>query len=559
MELYDIRDLSFTYAGSSKAVLSHINLSIKQGEFIVLCGKSGCGKTTLLRQLKTVLSPYGKTEGEVLFSGQCLHELSLREQAQSIGYVMQHPDHQIVTDKVWHELAFGMENLGYTQQVIQLRVAEMAGYLGISDLYYKEVSTLSGGQKQLMNLASVLVMQPEVLILDEPTSQLDPLASEEFVRIVQKIHAEFGTTILFSAHALDEVFPCADRVIVMEEGRILADDTPRRIGGLLKENDMREALPVPVQTAVRLGIGKRTDGYPITIREGKEYLDEISGEITGEISFTSGCPPEKKDSPVLIAAKNVWFRYEKQGVDVLADLSLQVKRGEIYALLGANGSGKTTALSVLGGLRKPWRGKVKTESQKNGEKKWNHPMSAILPQDVQTLFIGDTVEEDLQLMLKEIKAKGEQHEAAVQLLKRTIAELELDHLLSMHPYDLSGGEAQRAALAKVLLRSPELLLLDEPTKGMDACYKKKFGELLGRLRETGTTIFFISHDVEFAARYADTCGLLFQGKIVSERPAHEFFAGNSFYTTGANRMGRHRYPEVVTVEDLVRAFRQNRK
>ena len=559
MELYDIRDLSFTYAGSSKAVLSHISLSIKQGEFIVLCGKSGCGKTTLLRQLKTVLSPYGKTEGEVFFSGQCLHELSLREQAQSIGYVMQHPDHQIVTDKVWHELAFGMENLGYTQQVIQLRVAEMAGYLGISDLYYKEVSTLSGGQKQLMNLASVLVMQPEVLILDEPTSQLDPLASEEFVRIVQKIHAEFGTTILFSAHALDEVFPCADRVIVMEEGRILADDTPRRIGGLLKENDMREALPVPVQTAVRLGIGKRTDGYPITIREGKEYLDEISGEITGKISFTSGCPPEKKDSPVLIAAKNVWFRYEKQGVDVLADLSLQVKRGEIYALLGANGSGKTTALSVLGGLRKPWRGKVKTESQKNGEKKWNHPMSAILPQDVQTLFVGDTVEEDLQLMLKEIKAKGEQHEAAVQLLKRTIVELELDHLLSIHPYDLSGGEAQRAALAKVLLRSPELLLLDEPTKGMDACYKKKFGELLGRLRETETTIFFISHDVEFAARYADTCGLLFQGKIVSERPAHEFFAGNSFYTTGANRMGRHRYPEVVTVEDLVRAFRQNRK
>lgn len=576
MEVYKIKDLSFTYAGSGKETLSKISVTVNQGEFIVLCGKSGCGKTTLLRQLKSVLTPYGNTDGEVLFEGQPLFDISLREQAQEIGYVMQHPDHQIVTDKVWHELAFGLENLGCSQQVIQLRVAEMVGYLGISDWYFKDVSTLSGGQKQLMNLAAVLVMQPKVLILDEPTSQLDPLATEEFVRIIKKIQEEFGTTILFSAHCLDDVLSYADRVIVMEEGRILADDTPSRIGLAIRGNDMEVALPVPVQAAMRLSKGP--SDYPVTVREGRAYLDricEVAGirqencvnnkNIVDNVPFPatfcgiSGQTDGQKEEPPMVSAKDLWFRYEKKGEDVLRDLSLHIKKGEIYALLGANGSGKTTAMSVFGGMKKPYRGQIKINGRKLKDYQQGqlfHQLLAILPQDVQTLFVGNTVEEDLQLMLKDVRKRGMQKELAEDLLAHTIEQMEIAELLPMHPYDLSGGEAQRVALAKVLLLSPKLLFLDEPTKGMDACYKKRFGELLGRLKEQGVTILLISHDVEFCARYADTCGLLFQGRVVAQRPAHEFFRGNSFYTTAANRMARHLFPDTVLVEELVEACKR---
>lgn len=587
MEVYKIKDLSFTYAGSAKKTLSDISLTVKQGEFIVLCGKSGCGKTTLLRQLKSVLTPYGESSGEVMFQGQPLNDISLRDQAQEIGYVLQHPDHQIVTDKVWHELAFGLENLGCSQQIIQLRVAEMVAYLGISDWYFKDVSKLSGGQKQLMNLAAVLVMHPQVLILDEPTSQLDPLATEEFVRIIKKIQEEFGTTILFSAHCLDDVMGYADRVIVMEEGRILADDTPRKIAHSIRQNDMAEALPVPIQTALRLenaqcgeieqyqladdAAAKNRIDYPVTLREGRDYLNQIYQDVDSQqengvkdpdivdnksfLSTSCGVKVKTKEE-LMVSAKDLWFRYEKNGKDVLTDLSLHIKKGEIYALLGANGSGKTTAMSVLGGLKKPYRGYVKIEDKKinsyqNGQL-FDH-LLAILPQDVQTLFVADTVEEELQLMLKDVIKRGMQKEEAQELLGKTMEQMEITDLLTMHPYDLSGGEAQRVALAKVLLLSPKLLFLDEPTKGMDACYKKRFGELLCRLKEQGVTIFLISHDVEFSARYADTCGLLFQGKIVAERPAHEFFLGNSFYTTAANRMGRHLFPDAITVEELVEA------
>lgn len=587
MEVYKIEDLSFTYAGSGKETLSQISLTVNQGEFIVLCGKSGCGKTTLLRQLKSVLTPYGNITGEVLFEGQPLFDISLRKQAQEIGYVMQHPDHQIVTDKVWHELAFGLENLGCSQQIIQLRIAEMVGYLGISDWYYKDVSTLSGGQKQLMNLAAVLVMQPKVLILDEPTSQLDPLATEEFVRIIKKIQEEFGTTILFSAHCLDDVLSYADRVIVMEEGRILADDTPSRIGAAIRGNDMEVALPVPVQAAMRLSkvsnrknmeaASTNSPDYPVTVREGRAYLNRICGvdeirqgnrvenqNIVDNAPFPvkscgiSGQTDGQKEEPPMVSAKDLWFRYEKKGEDILRDLSLHIKKGEIYALLGANGSGKTTAMSVFGGVKKPYRGQVKINGKKLKDYQQGQlfdQLLAILPQDVQTLFVGNTVEEDLQLMLKDVQKRGMQKEQAKDLLAHTIEQMEIAELLSMHPYDLSGGEAQRVALAKVLLLSPILLFLDEPTKGMDACSKKRFGKLLGRLKEQGVTTLLISHDVEFSARYADTCGLLFQGKVVAQRPAHEFFLGNSFYTTAANRMARHLFPDTVLVEELVEACR----
>ena len=249
MAHYSVENLSFSYPTSGKETLKNINLTIQQGDYVVLCGQSGSGKTTLLRHLKPVLTPHGKRTGQILFDGKPLETLSGYDQASKIGFVMQNPDDQIVTDKVWHELAFGLESLGVDQKTIRLRVAEMASYFGIQSWFHREVSTLSGGQKQLLNLASIMAMQPEVLILDEPTSQLDPIAASDFLNTVRKINIELGTTILITEHRLEDVYHSADRVIVMENGAVTANDAPRKVGAMLRAQNspMLAALPTPVR------------------------------------------------------------------------------------------------------------------------------------------------------------------------------------------------------------------------------------------------------------------------------------------------------------------------
>ena len=232
-----IRELTFAYPGEEKRALNHVNLTVEEGEFLVLCGRSGCGKSTLLTHLKTPLTPHGKRKGEVLFKGTPLQEMSNREQSSKIGYVLQNPDNQIVTDKVWHELAFGLESLGCPNQEIRIRVAEMASYFGIQDWFYKNVADLSGGQKQLLNLASIVSMHPELLVIYEPTSQLDPIAASDVLETVKKVNRDLGTTIIMTEHRLEEVFPSADRVVVMEEGTIFAEGTPDHIWQVLKESN----------------------------------------------------------------------------------------------------------------------------------------------------------------------------------------------------------------------------------------------------------------------------------------------------------------------------------
>ena len=269
---FQIQNLKFSYPTSKGELsLNDVSLTIEKGAYVVLCGKSGSGKTTLLRHLKSVLTPHGKRSGEILFNGVPLAQVSQRDQSSRIGYVMQNPDDQIVTDKVWHELAFGLESLGCDQRTMRARVAEMACYFGIQDWFHRDVANLSGGQKQLLNLASIMAMQPEVLILDEPTSQLDPIAASDFLNTVRKINTELGTTVIITEHRLEDIFPYADRAIVMGGGTVIADDTPRNIGKLLweQENDMFAAMPTPV----RVFYGANGDGNcPLTVREGRNWL-----------------------------------------------------------------------------------------------------------------------------------------------------------------------------------------------------------------------------------------------------------------------------------------------
>ena len=557
MESYAIKNLMFSYPQQEKLVLDDISLSVTKGQFVVLCGPSGCGKTTLLRQLKTVLAPHGDKRGSVFFEGRLLEDLDHREQSARIGFVMQSPENQIVTDKVWHELAFGLESLGYDTPSIRLRVAEMASFFGIQSWFYKNVSELSGGQKQLLNLASIMAMQPSVLILDEPTSQLDPIAASDFLATVAKINRELGTTVILTEHRLEEAMPLADRALVMDEGKIIADGAPKDVGQMLdrENNKMFLAMPVPMRVYAQV---PNTLDCPVTVRDGREWLDSFAAghalyekpDKNREVSGSSGKTPS-------IELKEAWFRYERELPDVLKGASFSAYPGELLAILGGNGTGKTTALSLLSGINRPYRGNVllygKEASHISDNEKFNG-MLGVLPQNPQSLFVKKTVEEDLREMLRGRKLSDAEKKKRVLRVSRIC---ELSRLMDRHPYDLSGGEQQRAALAKVLLLEPEILLLDEPTKGMDAEFKHVFARILKRLLSQGVTVIMVSHDIEFCAQYAHRCALFFDGGIVTEGTPEEFFSGNSFYTTAANRMARHLLPKAVTAEDIIAACRGN--
>lgn len=534
--IISIRHLTFSYPEQSTHALEDFSLTVQPGDFLVLCGPSGCGKSTLLRQLKTVLAPHGMRTGDIFFEDTPLNELDQRTQSQRIGFVQQSPENQIVTDKVWHELAFGLESLGCDTPTIRRRVAEMASFFGIQTWFYKNVTELSGGQKQLLNLASIMVMQPSVLILDEPTSQLDPIAASDFLSTLGKINRELGTTIILTEHRLEEAFPLATSVAVMDRGRLLCSGTPNEVGIALKNTGHAMFLAMP--TAMRVWAAVENDAdCPITVREGRNWL----------IGYAASRPLKALPSEVhhtypdetAIHAEGVWFKYEKGLPDVVKGLSLTVKKGEFLALLGGNGAGKTTSMKLLVGLLNPYRGEVQTSGS-----------VGVLPQNPQTLFVKKTVREDLFEILKGKKLNVTDRDAAVARIVRLCR---LEELLDRHPYDLSGGEQQRAALAKVLLLNPDILLMDEPTKGLDAEFKQVFSEILQILLRRGVTIFMVSHDIEFCARYAHRCALFFDGSIVTEATPRAFFSGNSFYTTSANRMARTLCPEAVTAEDVIAA------
>ena len=544
-----IEHLTFAYAAAAeRKVLNDVSLQVRQGEYIALCGRSGSGKTTLLRHLKTALAPHGVKSGRILLDGQALETVSLRDQSAAIGYVMQDPDAQIVTDKVWHELAFGLENLGTPEDVMRLRVAEMASYFGIQDWFHRSIAQLSGGQKQLLNLAAIMALQPQVLILDEPTSQLDPIAASDFLNTVRKINRELGTTVIITEHRLEDIFHAADRCVVMEHGRIIADDAPRAVGRLLKEqrSDMFAALPSPVRIFYDAGFDGA--GCPLTVREGRSWLTELTAGRT----LTTALPQE--DIPAgkrALELQNLWFRYEKDGADILRGVDLTVTEGSLHAILGGNGTGKSTTLKSICGICRPYRGRVLlygTDIRK--EKALFRGKLAMLPQDPRNLFVKDTVRGDLMEMVA-----GDPH--AEEKIARMAEICCIEGLLEQHPYDLSGGEQQRAALAKVLLTEPRLLLLDEPTKGLDNYFKEQLGELFRRLLHEGVTILMVSHDVEFCARNADAVSMFFDGQVLTTTAPRQFFARNSFYTTAANRMARHLFPTAVTAEDVVYLMKEN--
>lgn len=563
MEILRVDGLKFSYPNQLKKALNNINFSIDEGDFVLICGESGCGKSTLLRHLKPELSPHGQVSGDIYYYSQKINDYSSKQIASEIGYVLQNPDSQIVTDKVWHELAFGLENMGLDTQSIRLRVAEMASFFGIQGWFRKNVNDLSGGQKQLLNLASIMAMQPKILILDEPTSQLDPIAAKDFIDTLVRINKELSTTIIMTEHNLEDIYSVCDKVIVMEDGKVICNDTNYKVADILsgdKNHKMFKSLPTPSKIYNQLnGYLEGANKSPLTVKDCRQWLNDSMDEVT--ITKLDDTETEinidEKDREIAIELKDVYFQYNKISEPTIRDLSFKVYKGEIYSILGGNGTGKSTTLSLVARQRKPQRGKIfinNIEMKKYNNKSLYENNLALLPQNPQSLFVFETVREDLEEVLI---LQNKDREYIDKEVKRVSKLLDIEHLLEHHPYDLSGGELQRAGMAKVMLLNPKIILLDEPTKGLDAYCKEEIGKMLMKLRDMGVTIVVVSHDIEFSARYSDRCAMFFDGSIVSEGTPREFFLGNNFYTTVSNRIARNIFEDTLIYEDVVSLCKKN--
>lgn len=542
MAQIELIEYSFKYPREDKKALDNINLSIDEGEFILICGPSGCGKTTLLQQLKKEIIPEGEITGNALYKDTKIDDLNDFIAASDIGMVFQEPETQIVTDRVINELAFSMENLGYSLDTMGRRMGEMVHFFGIEDKMYEKVYSLSGGQKQVLNLASVLVLQPKVLLLDEPTSQLDPVSSKEFIQMVQNLNRDFSITVILSEHRLDEIFHIADRVIMLDKGQVRYEGNPRDVAReIYKKEDKVFLNYIPDISRLYFKLDKEKNNMPLTVREGKRWIKNIDIKENNPISSSS---KEKKNT--IINIKNISFKYEREKPLVLDKLNLDINQGEILSILGGNGAGKSTLLKVIAGAYKPQYGEI----YMNGEKLYNIDESerfrhiGYLDQNPTLYFLHDSVEEEIYNRAEKINADEKDVKYLIDLF-------ELNNILHRHPYDISGGEKQKVALTTVLLAKPKILLLDEPTKGIDPISKKKIGELLLNLKEMGITLVIATHDIEFAARFSDRCALLFDGDIKTIEEPRDFFSQNYFYTTSINRIMRDKLPNAIIYEDVV--------
>lgn len=541
--LLEFDGVSFCYPHSTHKVLQEISFSVEEGEFVILCGASGCGKTTLLRHILKSQIPVGVGEGMMRYRGESIETMDDVKACTSIAYVGQDPENGIVTERVWQELAFGLESLGLPAGEIRSRTGEMAEYFGISRLFRKETAHLSGGQKQLLNLAAAMVMQPELLVLDEPTSQLDPIGAERFIDTLLKLHRDFGVTIFLCEQRLEQVLAYADKVLVMEQGS-LQSCKPRECGKYLY--DMQSAVfpAVPVANRVALQWHKRKglseDRLPLTIREGRQWLGR-KVEMLSQIHHLHKEKERKRTdrTAVVLEAKKVEFAYEKDKT-ILEDFELRLQPGMCYSILGGNGSGKSTALKLLSGIYEPRKGSCYATGK-----------VCYLPQNAKAVFSELTVEKELFAFLC---ARNVEEKQAQEETEQMLTFMELQKVRFQHPYDLSGGQEQRLAIAKALLCKPEVLLLDEPTKGLDASFKDKLGKQLRVLCKQGLGVVLVSHDLEFCAQYATHCGLLFDGRIISEGETKEFFEQQYFYVPAATRMARGYLEHIVTAEEILQAL-----
>lgn len=454
-------DVTFRYPGSHGDVLSGVSMAVPAGAFALLVGGTGSGKSTLLSLAKPQIAPAGDRAGQVRVFGRPVDGLD-GAAACEVGYVFQDPDNQIVCDSVWHEMSFGLENLGTPQGEMRRRVAEASYFFGMGPWFHSDTDALSGGRKQLLALASTLVMQPRVLLLDEPTAQLDPIAARNFLHALFRVNRELGCTVVVATHEPELMADYATCAFELVDG------------------------------AVR----------PV----------EDLGRFKCEAALAERGALCDANAPAAVSARGAWFRYGRDDDWVLRGLDLEVRQGEVHALVGGNGCGKSTLLALIAGTRRAQRGEVRSAIS----------AKAMLPQDPKALFAEERVDEEL-MEWAHIGGYGADEVQAM------MGELGLADRAGLHPYDLSGGQRQMLALGKLLLVHPRLLLLDEPTKGLDRAAREHVAGMIEAARRDGVTVIVSTHDLAFVRRVADRVSLMFDGELACTEPVGEFFRNNLFY------------------------------
>ncbi|MBR3767579.1 MAG: ATP-binding cassette domain-containing protein [Clostridia bacterium] len=549
---FSIKDLSFSYPNEKKKALDNISLDIRSGEFIVISGPSGSGKSTLLSMLKPELTPHGNLQGEIIYFGKEKKLFSQRESSEKIGYLLQNSEYQTVTHSVRTELSFGLENLGLDSKTIRLRIAEISAYFSLEKIIDKKTDELSGGQKQLVCLASILAMHPKAVIFDEPTAQLDPMAAQTLLSTIEKLCRENGITVIITEHRLENIIPQADRLIVLQDGKIIADCPPENLDvSLFPDNEyIKSSMPFPMRLFARLGYKEK---LPLNIGDGRLILKKL---LQKEINDTINREEAKKTENFAVEAKNVWFSYDKKSY-VLNSFNLKIPVGSFFAIMGANAAGKSTAVSLMCGILPCKSGEIKIFGK--NIKKYHHNelyngILAFLPQKCESLFSGNTVLEDLQNALSDSGLSKDEKTAKIN---ETANITNITSILNKHPYDISGGEMQRAALAIVLLKNPKIIFMDEPTKGMDSIFKKQFADIIKNLCKIGVTVIMVSHDTDFCAEHCDRCAMIFDGMCITQSDKYDFFANNYFYTTAANKLAREFFPNAVTEEEVYKLCIKN--
>lgn len=486
------------------------------------------------------IAPHGETEGEIIYKSQPMKNHTPMIRAKEIGMVFQNPDNQIVMDTVMDELLFGLENMGFTTAEMRKKVAEMVHFFDLGPLLTKKTEELSGGQKQLINLASVLLLDPDVLLLDEPTGQLDPIAAKEFISTLARLNDEFGITVIIAEHRLEELFSIADKVMVLDQGNLIHfGETKHIVGKLANDHLLKSYLPKTAQLYLTYRDNMNEEEIPLSVKEAKQWLEQ-------QTILESGSQVEmvQRKNNNILELKEIDYQYDPYSPMVLNNLSISFRESEIHAILGANGTGKSTLLKVMNGILKPQHGNMKVDGKK--QKRMDPRLMGYLPQNPELFFLQDSLWEEYMMITKTFEIPHAK-EYITQLLQR----FDLEPFKHRHPYDLSGGQLQKAALIGTLLLNPRILLIDEPTKGLDPDSKAQLEQLLRELVEIdGMTIIMVTHDVEFASVAANRCSMIFQGQITITEDTRAFFQGNMYYTTVMNRITRKiPIPQVITIRE----------
>ena len=534
--MIEINNVTFTYAEGKKPALNDVSLSIKDSEFILIAGPSGCGKSTLCRCINGLVPSFygGKISGSVTVQNINTLHTPTKEMAKTVGMVFQDPENQLMATDVEREIAFGLENLGLSKTLMAKRIEEVLDTVGIDHLRHRQISTLSGGEKQKTAIASVLVLHPEILVLDEPTSELDPKGAEEVIQLVKRLNEEFGLTVLLVEHRIDRVLQSVDRLILMNNSMIAYDGNPRdwihHVGDTLPD------IGVPPITRLSVALQKKNidTKTPLTIKEGRQNFSSVFKSKKFKKTDFSSIRKSKNSNDSVVTIKNLWYKYPDSPT-ILRGINLSISKGEFVSLIGRNASGKTTLAKMLNGLLKPTKGTVEINginTTKTSVENLARDVGYVF-QDPNVHLFADTVEEEITFMMHNL---GFSPKSIEESLEKMLTQFNLNYCRYAYPRSLSTGEKQRVALSSILAANPQLLILDEPTRGLDYELKKTLMHHLKTYQQNGGTILLITHDIELVAEFGERVLLISEGNIVADGTKHDVLSNSLHFSPQINRL-----------------------